>query len=117
MAISGITYGTSSILNQSVLNLKNQMTTLQSQLTTGEKSTTYAGMGVNEGFDRRAVATGEHFRLHRHHDQRQHQYRRRQHRVAGDRQYRNHRAERRQQHGANPEQQRADPVSYTHLRA
>src|SRR5665213_479738 len=50
MAISGITYGTSSILNQSVLNLKNQMTTLQSQLTTGEKSTTYAGMGVNEGF-------------------------------------------------------------------
>jgi hypothetical protein len=50
MAINGITYGTSSILNQSVLNLKNQMTTLQSQLATGEKSTTYAGMGVNEGF-------------------------------------------------------------------
>ena len=50
MAINGVTYGTSSVLNQSVLNLKNQMTTLQSQLTTGEKSTTYAGMGVNEGF-------------------------------------------------------------------
>jgi hypothetical protein len=50
MAISGVTYGTSSILNQTVLNLKNQMTTLQSQLTSGEKSTTYAGMGVNEGF-------------------------------------------------------------------
>ena len=50
MAVNGITYGTSSILNQSVLNLKNQMITLQSQLTTGEKSTTYAGMGVNEGF-------------------------------------------------------------------
>ena len=50
MAINGITYGTSSVLNQSVANLKNQMTTLQSQLTTGEKSTTYAGMGVNEGF-------------------------------------------------------------------
>ena len=50
MAINGITYGTSSILNQSVLNLKTQMTTLQSQLATGEKSTTYAGMGVNEGF-------------------------------------------------------------------
>src|ERR1700692_4580165 len=50
MAINGITYGTSSVLNQSVTNLKNQMTTLQSQLTTGEKSTTYAGMGVNEGF-------------------------------------------------------------------
>src|SRR3978361_1511879 len=26
------------------------MTTLQSQLTTGTKSTTYAGMGTNEGF-------------------------------------------------------------------
>ena len=50
MAINGITYGTSSVLNQSVLNLKNQMTVLQSQLTSGEKSTTYAGMGVNEGF-------------------------------------------------------------------
>jgi hypothetical protein len=50
MAINGVTYGTSSILNQTVLNLKNQMTTLQSQLTSGEKSTTYAGMGVNEGF-------------------------------------------------------------------
>ena len=50
MAINGITYGTSSVLNQSVTNLKNQMTALQSQLTTGEKSTTYAGMGVNEGF-------------------------------------------------------------------
>jgi flagellar hook-associated protein 3 FlgL len=50
MAINGVTYGTSSVLNQSVTNLKNQMTTLQSQLTTGEKSTTYAGMGVNEGF-------------------------------------------------------------------
>src|SRR5580692_2574914 len=50
MTINGITYGTSSVLNQSVANLKNQMTTLQSQLTTGEKSTTYAGMGVNEGF-------------------------------------------------------------------
>src|ERR1017187_3719389 len=50
MAISSVTYGTSSVLNQSVLSLKNQMTQLQSQLTTGEKSTTYAGMGVNEGF-------------------------------------------------------------------
>src|SRR6202051_2130978 len=50
MAINGITYGTSSVLNQSVLSLKNQMTALQAQLTTGEKSTTYAGMGVNEGF-------------------------------------------------------------------
>ncbi len=53
MAINGVgygTYGTSAVLNQSVQNLKNQMTALQSQLTSGEKSTTYAGMGVNEGF-------------------------------------------------------------------
>ena len=50
MAINGITYGTSFILNQSVLNLKNQMTALQSQLSTGTKSTSYAGMGTNEGF-------------------------------------------------------------------
>src|ERR1700726_3449872 len=50
MAINGITYGTSSVLNQSVLNLKTQMAPLQSQLAHGEKSTPYAGMGVNEGF-------------------------------------------------------------------
>jgi flagellar hook-associated protein 3 FlgL len=50
MAINGVTFGTSSVLNQSVLDIKNQMATLQSQLTTGTKSTTYAGMGVNEGF-------------------------------------------------------------------
>jgi hypothetical protein len=49
MAINSVGFGTS-ILNQSVLQLKNQLTTLQSQLTTGTKSTTYAGMGVNEGF-------------------------------------------------------------------
>src|SRR6478609_9890842 len=49
MAINGIGYGTS-ILNQSVLDIKNQMTLLQSQLTTGLKSTSYAGMGANEGF-------------------------------------------------------------------
>jgi flagellar hook-associated protein 3 FlgL len=49
MAINSVNYG-ASVLSQSVLELKNQMTTLQSQLTTGEKSTTYAGMGTNEGF-------------------------------------------------------------------
>jgi hypothetical protein len=49
MAINSVNYG-ASVLSQSVLDLKNQMTTLQSQLATGEKSTTYAGMGVNEGF-------------------------------------------------------------------
>ena len=49
MAINGVGYG-STILNQSLLNLNNQLTSLQSQLTTGKKSTSYAGMGVNEGF-------------------------------------------------------------------
>src|ERR1700712_6087106 len=49
MAINSVGYGTS-VLNQSVFDLKNQLTLLQSQLTTGTKSTAYAGMGVNEGF-------------------------------------------------------------------
>jgi flagellar hook-associated protein 3 FlgL len=49
MAINGVGFGTST-LSQSMLNLKNELATLQSQLTTGTKSTTYAGMGVNEGF-------------------------------------------------------------------
>src|ERR1700675_4458183 len=49
MAINSVPYGYS-ILNQSVVDLKNQLTQLQSQLTTGKKSTSYAGMGVNEGF-------------------------------------------------------------------
>ena len=50
MAINSLSYAGSLILNQSVATLKNQMSVLQSQLTTGNKSTTYAGMGVNEGF-------------------------------------------------------------------
>lgn len=50
MAINSLSYAGSQILNQSVQALKSQMTVLQSQLTTGNKSTTYAGMGVNEGF-------------------------------------------------------------------
>jgi flagellar hook-associated protein 3 FlgL len=49
MAINGVNYG-ASVLSQSVLNLKNQLNTLQQQLTTQTKSTTYSGMGVNEGF-------------------------------------------------------------------
>src|SRR6202043_263773 len=49
MAINGVSYGRT-FLNQSLLNLNNQLTILESQLTTGKKSTTYAGMGVNEGF-------------------------------------------------------------------
>jgi flagellar hook-associated protein 3 FlgL len=49
MAINNVSFGPT-FLNQSLLNLNNQLTTLQSQLTTGKKSTSYAGMGVNEGF-------------------------------------------------------------------
>ena len=43
MAINSLNYAGSMILNQSVQALKSQMTVLQSQLTTGNKSTTYAG--------------------------------------------------------------------------
>ena len=65
--------------------------------------------GRQRGFrDRRALATVEHFRLHRYHDQRQYQHRRRQHRAAVAGRYRNHGSERRRQHGADPEQLRAD---------
>jgi flagellar hook-associated protein 3 FlgL len=49
MAINSVSYGPT-FLNQSMVNLNNQLTILQSQLTTGKKSTSYAGMGVNEGF-------------------------------------------------------------------
>jgi flagellar hook-associated protein 3 FlgL len=49
MAINSVGFGPT-FLNQSLLNLNNQLSTLQSQLTTGKKSTSYAGMGVNEGF-------------------------------------------------------------------
>src|SRR5438477_8676696 len=38
------------LLGQSVLDLKSQLDTLQTQLATGKKSTDYSGMGVNEGF-------------------------------------------------------------------
>src|SRR5258707_7319383 len=55
MAINSVGFN-ASVLGQSVLQLKNQLTTLQSQLTTGKKSTSYAGMGVNEGF---AIAARE----------------------------------------------------------
>src|SRR5258705_1030623 len=49
MAINSVSYGPA-FLKQSMLNLNNQLTILQTQLTTGKKSTSYAGMGVNEGF-------------------------------------------------------------------
>ena len=49
MAINGVSYS-SSLLGQSVLNLKSQLDELQTQLASGKKSTVYSGMGVNEGF-------------------------------------------------------------------
>ena len=49
MAINGISFG-NTILGGSIQNLKTQMADLQNQLTSGKKSTTYSGMGANEGF-------------------------------------------------------------------
>jgi flagellar hook-associated protein 3 FlgL len=48
MSINSV--NSSSPLALAILNLNNQMTTLSTQLATGEKSTSYAGMGSNEGF-------------------------------------------------------------------
>jgi hypothetical protein len=49
MAINSVGFS-GSLFGQAVLNLNNQLTNLSTQLATGEKSTTYAGMGINEGF-------------------------------------------------------------------
>jgi flagellin-like hook-associated protein FlgL len=49
MTINGVGFP-GSPLAQSILSLNNQLTTLSTQLASGEKSTTYSGMGVNEGF-------------------------------------------------------------------
>jgi hypothetical protein len=49
MSISSINYG-SSVLGQSVRNINDQLANLSTQLSTGVKSTNYAGMGLNEGF-------------------------------------------------------------------
>jgi len=38
------------LLGQSIVDLKSQLDTLQTQLATGRKSTVYSGMGINEGF-------------------------------------------------------------------
>jgi flagellar hook-associated protein 3 FlgL len=38
------------LLGQSIQGLKSQLDTLQTQLSTGTKSTVYSGMGINEGF-------------------------------------------------------------------
>src|ERR1700681_4325624 len=49
MAINGVGFG-SSLIGQSVLDLKSQLDALQTQLASGKKSTVYSGMGVDEGF-------------------------------------------------------------------
>src|SRR5579871_1808450 len=49
MAINSIGLGTSTLF-LSVQNLKSQLDDLQQQLASGKKSTTYSGMGSNEGF-------------------------------------------------------------------
>lgn len=49
MSISSINYG-SSVLGQSVRNINSQLSDLSTELSTGVKSSNYAGMGVNEGF-------------------------------------------------------------------
>jgi len=49
MSISSINYG-ASLLGQSVRNINNQLSDLSTSLATGQKSQSYAGMGVNEGF-------------------------------------------------------------------
>src|ERR1700687_3451642 len=49
MAINGIGFG-GALLGQSIVDLKNQLGDLQTQLAGGKKATVYSGMGVNEGF-------------------------------------------------------------------
>ena len=49
MAITSIGFN-NSLFGQAVQNLNNQLTNLSTQLATGEKSTTYSGMGSGEGF-------------------------------------------------------------------
>jgi len=55
MAINSISFS-GSLFGQAVLNLNNQLTNLSTQLATGEKSTTYSGMGIGESF---AIAARE----------------------------------------------------------
>jgi flagellar hook-associated protein 3 FlgL len=49
MAINSIGFN-NSLFGQAVQSLNNQLTNLSTQLATGEKSTTYSGMGSGEGF-------------------------------------------------------------------
>jgi len=50
MTIINSVGNTNILLGQSILSLKSQLDTLQTQLATGRKSTVYSGMGINEGF-------------------------------------------------------------------
>jgi flagellar hook-associated protein 3 FlgL len=49
MAINSLG-GSSPLLNQSILNIQNELNTAQLQLSTGEKGTTYSAMGSGEEF-------------------------------------------------------------------
>jgi flagellar hook-associated protein 3 FlgL len=49
MSINSVGFG-GTLFGQAVQNLNTQLTTLSTQLASGEKSTTYSGMGVGEGF-------------------------------------------------------------------
>jgi flagellar hook-associated protein 3 FlgL len=49
MSINSVGFG-GSLFGQAVQNLNTQLNSLSTQLATGEKSTTYAGMGTAEGF-------------------------------------------------------------------
>jgi flagellar hook-associated protein 3 FlgL len=49
MSINSVGFG-GTLFGQAVQNLNTQLTSLSTQLATGEKSTTYSGMGTNEGF-------------------------------------------------------------------
>ena len=49
MSINSVGFG-GTLFGQAVQNLNTQLTNLSTQLATGEKSTTYAGMGTSEGF-------------------------------------------------------------------
>jgi flagellin-like hook-associated protein FlgL len=49
MSINSVGFG-GTLFGQAVQNLNTQLTNLSTQLATGEKSTTYSGMGTNEGF-------------------------------------------------------------------
>ena len=49
MSIASINYG-SSLLGLSVQNISNQLSNLSTELSSGVKSSNYAGMGVDEGF-------------------------------------------------------------------